>query len=233
MMPTIPICEALADANLLGAALGDIGSWRTWVAILKAAFAEPLTDEERALFALVAGDRAPPSRRVSELWCGPIGRRSGKVAHGRCRCVSRRAADRSQQAAGTGRNRHCGGDRSQRAIRPNTVFNYVRGFLMASPLLAGQVESINRDEIMLRGDIVHQRDDQQFPDGARHDVAGGALATKFRTGETKARRSLMSRPIARCCRAGGSRRSVGWDLHGLSPCRAAVREAPRSFRSRR
>ena len=34
-----------------------------------------------------------------------------------------------------------------------TVFNYVRGFLMASPLLAGQVESISRDEIMLRGDI--------------------------------------------------------------------------------
>ena len=36
---------------------------------------------------------------------------------------------------------------------------------MASPLLAGQVESINRDEIVLHGDIVHQRDDEQFPDG--------------------------------------------------------------------
>ena len=76
MTPAIPISEALADPNLLGAALGDIASWRTWVAILKAAFAEPLTDDERALFALVAGDRAPPSRRVRELWGGPIGRRS-------------------------------------------------------------------------------------------------------------------------------------------------------------
>ena len=52
------------------------------------------------------------------------------------------------------------------------MFNYVRGFLMASPLLAGQVESINRDEIMLRGDICHQGDDEQFPDGTRHDVVG-------------------------------------------------------------
>ena len=77
-MPTIPISGALADANLLGAALGDISSWRTWLAILKAAFGETLTDEERALFALVAGDRAPPSKRVRELWCGPIGRRVGK-----------------------------------------------------------------------------------------------------------------------------------------------------------
>jgi hypothetical protein len=30
MMPTIPIPNALADANLLGSALGDIASWRTW-----------------------------------------------------------------------------------------------------------------------------------------------------------------------------------------------------------
>ena len=78
MTPAIPISEALVDPNLLGAALGDIGSWRTWVAILKAAFAEPLTDDDRALFALVAGDRAPPTRRVRELWAGPIGRRCGK-----------------------------------------------------------------------------------------------------------------------------------------------------------
>ena len=29
MTPAIPIAEALADANLLGAALGDVASWRT------------------------------------------------------------------------------------------------------------------------------------------------------------------------------------------------------------
>ena len=50
-MPAIPIAEALADTNLLGAALGDATSWQTWCTILKAAFAEQLTDAERALFA--------------------------------------------------------------------------------------------------------------------------------------------------------------------------------------
>ena len=64
MMPAIPIAEALVDPNLLGSALGDGTSWQTWRTVLKAAFAEVLDVEERALFALVAGGRALPSRRV-------------------------------------------------------------------------------------------------------------------------------------------------------------------------
>ena len=36
----------------------------------------------------------------------------------------------------------------------NTVLAYIKGFLMASPLLAGQIEGINRDEIMLRDNIM-------------------------------------------------------------------------------
>src|SRR4029077_8153231 len=35
----------------------------------------------------------------------------------------------------------------------NTVFGYVKGFLLSSPLLAGQIEGVNRDEIMLKGGI--------------------------------------------------------------------------------
>ena len=178
MTPAIPIAEALADANLLGAALGDVASWQTWRVVLKAAFAEPLTDEERALFALVAGDRAPPSRRVRELWCGPIGRRSGK----------------SRMAAAVAVHVALLTDHSKRLVpgeigtvaviaasreQANTVFNYVRGFLMASPLLAGQVESIGRDEIMLHGDICISVVTNSFPDGARHDVAGGDWRRSF------------------------------------------------------
>jgi hypothetical protein len=152
MTPAIPISEALVDANLLGAALGDIASWRTWQTILKAAFAEALTDEERSLFALVAGDRAPPSKRVRELWAGPIGRRSGK---------SRMAAAVAVHIAALTdhRARLVPGEIGTVAViaasrdQANTVFNYIRGFLMASPLLAGQVASIGRDEIMLHGDI--------------------------------------------------------------------------------
>lgn len=151
MMPALPISEALTDQHLLGAALGDIGSWQTWRVVLKAAFAEALTDEERALFALVAGDRAPPSRRVRELWAGPIGRRSGKSRMAAAIAVHIAALTdhRGLSPGEIGTVAVIAASREQAAV----VFHYVRGFLMASPLLAGQIVSIGRDEIMLRGDI--------------------------------------------------------------------------------
>ena len=199
MTPAIPISEALADRNLLGAALGDIGSWRTWLAILKAAFAEPLTDEERALFALVAGDRAPPSRRVRELWAGPIGRRSGKSRMAAAVAVSHCGADRSRARWRRVRSALWRSSQPSRD-QADTVFNYVRGFLMASPLLAGQVESIGRDEIMLRGDICISVVTNSFRVARGMTLLAVHWRRGFVTGGTKARRSLTSRPIARCCR---------------------------------
>ncbi|MGH7012550.1 MAG: hypothetical protein ACREEL_00070 [Stellaceae bacterium] len=67
---------AIDDPKLLGGAFVG-SSWNTWRAILKAAYAEPLDDAELALFHSVAGQRAPPSRRVRELVV-IAGRRSGK-----------------------------------------------------------------------------------------------------------------------------------------------------------
>ena len=152
MMPAIPIAEALVDPNLLGSALGDGTSWQTWRTVLKAAFAEVLDVEERALFALVAGGRALPSRRVRELWCGPIGRRSGKSRM--AAAVAVHVALLTDHSKGLvpgeiGTVAVIAASREQ----ASTVFNYVRGFLQASPLLAGQVASIGRDEIWLNGDI--------------------------------------------------------------------------------
>ena len=77
-IPPASISPAIAieDAALLGSSFaGD--SWATWRAILKAAYADPMTERERALFRSVAGDRDPPSRRVRELWV-IAGRRAGK-----------------------------------------------------------------------------------------------------------------------------------------------------------
>ena len=66
---------AIDDPLLL--APGFIGpSWDRWRAVLKAAYAEPMTEDEIALFREVA-DRDPPTRRVRELWV-IAGRRSGK-----------------------------------------------------------------------------------------------------------------------------------------------------------
>ena len=84
MKPQISIERALTDRNLLGAALGPIETWRSWLVTLKGAFAEAMSEEELAIFAQLSGGRAAPARRVRELWAGPIGRRGGKSPRGCC-----------------------------------------------------------------------------------------------------------------------------------------------------
>src|SRR5579864_4102356 len=75
-MNTITPATVIGDPLLLGPYFsGD--SWNVWRAILKAAYGEPLDDVELALFHTVAGNRAPPTRQVKELWV-IAGRRSGK-----------------------------------------------------------------------------------------------------------------------------------------------------------
>src|ERR1700733_6754403 len=71
------IDSALADPQLLGAALGNPDSWKTWRAVLKAAFGLALNLEDLRAFASVAGSRIPPTQRVRELWA-IVGRRGGK-----------------------------------------------------------------------------------------------------------------------------------------------------------
>src|SRR5262249_32571248 len=141
MKPAINIAKALRDPNLLGAALGDVSTWRVWVAVLKAAFAEPLSDEERLLFASVAGDRQAPQRRVRELWCGPIGRRSGKSRMSAAVATFIAAlVDHSKRLVPgeTGVVAIIAASREQAAA----VFNYVKGFLTSAPLLEQCIESI-------------------------------------------------------------------------------------------
>ena len=53
------------------------GSWNTWRVVLKAAFCLKMTADEIAIFRTVAGGRAPPRKRVRELWI-VAGRRAGK-----------------------------------------------------------------------------------------------------------------------------------------------------------
>ena len=48
------IDHVLADKRLLGAGLGPLATWQTWLIALKAAFGRPLTDEEREVFHAIA-----------------------------------------------------------------------------------------------------------------------------------------------------------------------------------
>jgi hypothetical protein len=143
------IDHALADSRLLGAALGDLGSWSTWFVVLKAAFGLPLDESELATFARVAGDRPPPAKRVRELWC-VCARRSGK---------SRVAAALAVYLALFQTHKLARGEVGHVLVlaatqdQARTVFGYCVGFIDASDALRREVVSINAQEIRLRNRV--------------------------------------------------------------------------------
>jgi hypothetical protein len=71
----LSIVEAMDDPHLFGPWFVG-ASWDGWRTILKAAFALPMSAEERAFFRTLA-DRDPPRQQVRELWI-VAGRRAGK-----------------------------------------------------------------------------------------------------------------------------------------------------------
>jgi hypothetical protein len=151
MEKRIDIDRALADRNLLGAALGDLTPWKVWRVVLKAAFALGLgTDEERAIFEEISGGRPPPAKRVRELWA-IVARRGGK---------SRMAAaigvylalfvPRNLAPGEVGEVTIIAATREQATV----VFRYVVGFLQASPVLRQEIEVVTQHEVRLRGNVV-------------------------------------------------------------------------------
>jgi hypothetical protein len=70
------VCDAIEDENLLGPWFAG-PSWDAWKAVLKGAFAVPMSGAELATFRELAGGRDPPTKQVRELWI-VAGRRAGK-----------------------------------------------------------------------------------------------------------------------------------------------------------
>jgi phage terminase large subunit-like protein len=146
----ISLRDALLDRALLGAALGDASSWSTWLAVLAAAFGLPLTAEQAAIFASVAGGRTPPKNRVREFWA-ICGRRSGK---------SRMAAALACFIALFTRHTLVAGERGLCLVlaasidQAKGVFSYARAFLTTSPVLAQEIEDITANEIRLRNGVI-------------------------------------------------------------------------------
>ena len=144
------IDRALRNKRLLGAALGDSGSWVTWLAVLRAAFGLPLDDNQRQLFASVAGGRAPPTKRVRELWA-LIGRKGGK---------SRMAAAVAVYLALFVKySKLARGEKGMVLVlamsmdQAKVVFDYCIGFLAASDVLRREIVSTTSNEIRLRNGI--------------------------------------------------------------------------------
>ena len=143
------IDQALVDHNLLGAALGDPSTWATWLVILRSAFGLALNDQQLAIFHTVAGARAPPTKRVRELWA-IVGRRGGK---------SRMAAAIAIFLAIFCRYKLAAGEKGMVLVlaasveQAKVVFAYAKAFLTESPILSREVDSITRTEIRLRNGL--------------------------------------------------------------------------------
>ena len=146
----VAIDQVLVDQHLLGAALGDDPqSWRTWLAVLRAAFALPMSVEDRALFGEVAGDREPPSQRVRELW-SVVGRGAGKSRIAAALAVFFACFCRIVLLLAKLAWCWCWRLRAQAQV----VFRYALGFLEVSPVLRREIASATMSEIRLRNGAV-------------------------------------------------------------------------------
>ena len=196
---------------------------------LKAAFALPLTDEEREVFKAIAGDRGLPLKRVRELWC-IVGRRGGK---------SRMAAALAVYFALFVKHKLAAGERGMVLVLAATVeqakvvFDYVLGV----PARVGgaarrRSTSTTRSEIRLKNGIVDRGASQQLPLGARPH----ALRLHLRRGCVLARRhhrDARQRGLHRsAARAAHHRRHAGRHLLALSPHWPDAREAQAVLRRR-
>ena len=101
-------------------------------------------------FKEVAGNREPPTQRVNELWA-VVGRRSGKTRTAAAISVYVAAIEQHRLARGeVGYVLVLAASRDQAKV----AFDYVRGFLQASPILRQQIVSITAQEVKLRGNVV-------------------------------------------------------------------------------
>jgi hypothetical protein len=148
-MPSpITITEALAHPQLLAAALGDLSTWTTWIAVIKAAYGEPLDATETAAFIQVAGKRQAPSKRVRELAV----RRCGKGRAMGALCAYEAALVPHHLAPGEVGTVACVSPTREQA---KIVQRYALGYLEASPLLRDEIAEVTATEIRLHnGNVI-------------------------------------------------------------------------------
>ena len=146
----ITLDRALANKQILN--LGA-DSWLTWRAVLKAAYAEPVTAAERVAFDKVAGGRQPPAREVKELVV-VASRRAGKGrAAGALAAYTSALVDHAGRLAPgeVGVVAAVSPTREQAKI----VHRYALGYFESSPVLRDEIADVTADEIRLRnGNVI-------------------------------------------------------------------------------
>lgn len=144
----ITLRQLASDPRLLGGVFGR-PSYRPMLAVLKAAFGEPLNDDERAHFDTLCGGRPLPPAQVNELAI-IAGRGAGKtqaaalvvIALALCRPW---VTSPGQVAVAL----LLAADREQSGV----AFRFVLGLLESSPALAAEIVAVTQQRIALRNGI--------------------------------------------------------------------------------
>jgi hypothetical protein len=145
----ISVVDAMNSPQLFGPHFAG-PSWDTWRACIKATFAEPMSDGDRAAFRSVA-ERNPPKKPVSEA-VFVVGRGGGKdsVASLIASCIAINFDPRGKLRPGEVATIMCiAVDREQASI----VANYIKAYFQEIPALAAVVKTIDRDGVTLRNGV--------------------------------------------------------------------------------
>ena len=150
---TIPIDKVMRHERLLGASFAG-ESWDTWQAVIKAAHALPLSDDERTIFNNVAGGRSLPTRQVKELVC-VVGRRGGKDSVAALLATHAAISFNPKGKLRPGEFAHvaciaC--DRDQAAL----VFGYIKGNFELVPAFNKFIVDSSSDTITLANRVIIQ-----------------------------------------------------------------------------
>jgi hypothetical protein len=158
------IIDFMSDPSLLRSSF-EGPSWDRWRAVLRAAFALPMSKRDRELFAEVSGDRAPPRHRVKEL-IAAVGRGGGKdsIASALAVCIATTADFTRLRPGERGTIMTLATDRDQAGI----AFGYARAAIEEAPLLApllAKRPSGDRIELRNRAEIVVTTNNVRSPRG--------------------------------------------------------------------
>jgi hypothetical protein len=146
----IDIVTAMDDPALFGPWFTG-PSWDSWRTVAKAAFRLPMTDDERVFFEEVAGGRAPPEKRVRELWAD-CGRRAGKDSFASLCVAHSSALFDSAGRLRPGERALCvclACDMAQARI----VLNLIRAFFTKIPMLRSMIQRETRSGFELNNAV--------------------------------------------------------------------------------
>ena len=149
---TPTIADVVTDAELFGRHFRNPESWAPWFAFNKCLFGLALDEVELALYRECTGRMNPPTGRAQEAWL-VVGRRGGKSRD--LALIATYLASfidwRPYLAPGeTGYLVIVAADRRQ----CRTILNYVKAFILETPLLAHLVERDNAEELELSNGLV-------------------------------------------------------------------------------